>query len=185
MSNDAVSRRGFLKGTGSLIVGTLAVTSGAIAALAPTRTWALELSRLDAHQGKTLLRFTRYLYPHETLDDAAYALVVKSLDEEAAGQASVRALLDEGIARLDADAGDQWLKLGRERQFAAVKALEGTPFFEKVRSTAVVALYSNELSYAHFGYPGPKGNAGYLHRGFDDLKWLAQPPATASGPIPS
>ncbi|HEU0230792.1 MAG TPA: tat (twin-arginine translocation) pathway signal sequence [Burkholderiaceae bacterium] len=153
--------------------------------LAPTKTWALELDTLDSHQGKTLLRFTRYLYPHKTLEDAVYALVVKNLDEDAAKDQSLRKLLADGVANMDKTAKGNWLSADGARQFAEVKALAGTPFFEKVRSTAVVALYSNELAYAHFGYPGPKGATGYLHRGFNDLKWLVSPPASASGPVPN
>ncbi len=184
MSGDSISRRDFLRESGSVIVGTLALTNGAIAMLAPTKTWALELGSLDAHQGKALLQFTRYLYPHKTLEDAAYALVVKNLDHDAAGDAKVRELLTTGVADLDKSAGGNWLGINAADRFTYVNALDGTPFFEKVRSTAVVALYSNELTYAHFGYPGPKGNAGYLRRGFNDLKWLVSPPAAASGPLP-
>lgn len=184
MPNNSASRRKFLKDTGSVIIGTLAMTSGGIAMLAPTKTWALELTSLDSHQGKTLLRFSRHLYPHKTLEDAAYALVVKNLDQDAAADQSVHKLLADGVASLDKTAGGNWLGVDDTKQFSEVKAIVGTPFFEKMRSTAVVALYSNELSYAHFGYPGPKGNIGYLRRGFDDLKWLVSPPAVASGPIP-
>lgn len=185
MSEDSVSRRDFLKETGSVIVGTLAMTNGAIAMLAPTKTWALELGNLNSHQGKTLLQFTRYLYPHETLEDAVYALVIKNLDHDAANDRTVHALLGDGVANLDKAAGGDWLGLGDTERFAHVKSLAGTPFFEKVRSTAVVTLYNNELAYAHFGYPGPKGSEGYLHRGFNDLKWLVSPPTAASGPIPN
>lgn len=179
------SRRDFLKGSGAVIIGTLAASGGPIALLAPTSTWALEMTRLDEHQGKTLLQFTRHLYPHKTLEDAAYALVVKSLDEDARSSQDAHDLLADGVAHLDEASGGDWLGLDDTQRFEQVKALAGTPFFEKVRSTAVVALYSNELAYAHFGYPGPKGTAGYLRRGFNDLTWLPELPDTASGPVPA
>lgn len=180
-----IPRRRFLQGSGAAIFGSLSLATGPIALLAPARAWALELSTLDEHQGKTLLQFTRHLYPHESLEDAVYALVVKDLDEGAGKDDSVHQLLTEGVAGLDQAAGGDWLAADEAKRFAEVKALEGTAFFEKVRSTAVVSLYSNELAFAHFGYPGPKGNSGYLHRGFNDLKWLDEPPASASGPIPA
>lgn len=183
MSNPAISRRTFLKGSGSVLMGTLAVTSGPIAMLAPSASWALPLNKLSTHEGKTLLRFTRHLYPHKTLEDAVYALVVKDLDT-AAGDPAVHGLLSAGVRNLDGAAGGDWLALGESDQFLYVEALEGTPFFEKVRSTAVVSLYNNDMAFAHFGYPGAKGDAGYLHRGFDDLTWLPEPPAAASGPLP-
>ena len=51
-------------------------------------------------------------------------------------------------------------------------------------STAVVSLYDNDMAFAHFGYPGRKGDPGYIHRGFNDLHWLPDPPDGASGPVP-
>src|SRR5699024_9641806 len=146
--------------------------------------WAVALSTLNEHQGKTLLQFTRHLYPHDTLEDAVYALVVKDLDAAAADDPDVRQLLDTGIRRLDGAAGGNWLDLSADEQFLYVEALESSDFFEKVRSTAVVSLYNNDMAFAHFGYPGAKGDAGYLHRGFNDLNWLPELPDEASGPIP-
>lgn len=184
MSSPAISRRTFLKGSGSMLVGTLAVTGGPIAMLAPSTSWALELKKLNTHEGKTLLRFTRHLYPHDTLEDAVYALVVKDLDATAADDPAVRELLRAGVRNLNGAAGGDWLALNENDQFLYVDSLQGTPFFEKIRSTAVVSLYNNDMAFAHFGYPGSKGDAGYLHRGFDDLTWLPQPPDGASGPLP-
>jgi hypothetical protein len=67
------------------------------------------------------------------------------------------------------------------RQLGVVESIAGDPFFEKVRSTAVVSLYNNELAFAHFGYEGSSfEKSGYLNRGFDDLTWLPSPPETTS-----
>ncbi|GAB3673036.1 tat (twin-arginine translocation) pathway signal sequence [Salinisphaera aquimarina] len=185
MSDIALSRRRFLAASGSVLVGTLAASSGAIALLAPSRSWAVELKSLSTHQSKTLLQFIRYLYPHDTLDDAVYALVVKDLDDGAAAEPATRKRLVEGVAHLDDATDGNWLAADDDARFEQVKALEGTPFFENVRGTAVVSLYSNELAYAHFGYPGPRGDSGYLYRGFNDLDWLPDPADEASGPIPN
>lgn len=184
MSDTVLSRRRFLAASGGVLMGTLAASSGAIALLAPSRSWALETQSLDTHQAKTLLQFSRHLYPHKTLDDAVYALVVKDLDTAAAADPQVRQLLIDGVAELDEKSKGDWLATGEGAQFARVKALEGSPFFSKVRGTAVVSLYSNDMAYAHFGYPGAKGDSGYLYRGFNDLTWLPDPPAADSGPIP-
>ena len=78
-----LGRREFLKGTGVLI-GTLWASSSVLIALAPSRVWALELKALDDHAGKALLALIRQIFPHDKLDDAVYALVVKDLDAEAA-----------------------------------------------------------------------------------------------------
>ena len=78
-------------------------------------------------------------------------------------------------------AGGDWLALASAARLAKVTKIARNPFFEKIRSTAVVALYNNELAFAHFGYQGEAfSKGGYLERGFNDLKWLAAPPIVAS-----
>lgn len=178
-----LTRRELLKGTGVLF-GTLALSSG-LAMFAPSRAWALELQQFDSHEGQVLLAFTKRIYPHATLDDAVYALVLKDLDKKAAGDAAVHAQLSAGVKDLDKRAHGDWSKRAVGDQDADVTALAGTPFFETVRSTAVVSLYSNPLAYAHFGYGASAGDGGYLHNGFDNLSWLPDPPAEDSGLIPS
>lgn len=185
MSELTVSRRSFLKSSGAVLVGTLAITTGPISLLVPSKTWALELNKLSEHEAATLLRFSRHLYPHDTLEDAVYALVVKDLDTGAAGDSATAKLLADGVSKLDELAGGSWLELGENDQFKHVKSLEETPFFQKVRSTTVVTLYNNDMAFAHFGYPGAEGDTGYLFRGFNDLQWLPEPPDTASGPLPT
>jgi hypothetical protein len=61
-------------------------------------------------------------------------------------------------------------------QTRALRELEGSEFFELVRSTAIVEIYSDPRTWAAFGYEGPSfDKGGYLHRGFDDLDWLPDP----------
>lgn len=178
-----LTRRELLKGTGVLL-GTLAVSSP-LAMLAPSRAWALEMTGLTTRQGQVLLALTRRIYPHPSLDDAVYALVVKDLDKKAAADKSLQAMLAGGVKKLDAQAQGDWTRLPAAKQDSDTAALAGSPFFELVRSTAVVALYSNPLAYAHFGYGASEGDGGYLHKGFNDLAWLPEPPAADSGPVPS
>jgi len=178
-----LTRREWLKGTG-LLFGTLALSS-TLAALAPSRAWALELKRLDTHQGEVLLALTKRIFPHATLDDAVYALVVKDLDGKVAADASLQAQLAAGVQKLDGLGQGDWAKRSTADQDRDVAALAGAPFFETVRSTAVVALYSNPLAYAHFGYGANAGDGGYLLTGFNALAWLPDPPAQDSGPVPA
>jgi hypothetical protein len=179
----ALTRREFLRGTG-VLVGTIAATS-IFASLAPSRVWALEMQGLSTHQGEVLLQVTRQIYPHATLDDAVYALVVKDLDAKAKADPAVRQQLADGVAQLDAKAGSDWTRRAANDKAQDVAALAGTPFFNTVRSTAVVSLYSNPMAYEHFGYGASRGDGGYLHQGFNSLSWLPDPPAGASGPIPT
>jgi hypothetical protein len=171
-----------LKGAG-LIFGTLAFSS-TLAVLAPSRSWALQLQRLESHQGDVLLAMTRRIYPHEKLDSAVYALVVKDLDGKAAGDAGVHTMLSEGVRKLDTLGKGPWLGRAASDQDRDVAGLVGTPFFQMVRSTAVVTLYSNPLAFKHFGYGAQDGDGGYLFDSFNGLAWLPDPPDQDDGPVP-
>jgi len=173
-----ISRRDFIKASG-VLMGVLGASS-AFLAFAPSRAWAMELSVLSDAQGQALMSFARTLYPHETLDTAAYALVVKALDGSAKDKAALQ-MLSEGIQKLDSASGGSFVKANEDARLAAAKSIEGMPFFETVRGTTVANLYNNPIAFAHFGYQGSAWeHGGYKHRGFDDLTWLPNPPASAS-----
>lgn len=178
-SETLVDRRRFLGGVAALF-GTLAVGT-TLAALAPSRAWALEMHTLAAPEGNAVLAFAQTLYPHRTLPTAVYAFVVRDVDKAAGADAAKTATVRDGVRALDAAAGGSFVAATPDAQLAAARKLEGSPFFAMVRSTCITALYDNELAYAHFGYEGaswPKG--GYKHRGFNDLSWLPNPPEDAS-----
>ena len=63
-----------------------------------------------------------------------------------------------------------------EQQLADAKAIAGSDFFELVRSTAVVEIYSDPQTWKLLGYEGPSfAQGGYIDRGFNDLDWLPDP----------
>lgn len=177
----AISRRKFLKTGSGLLVGTLAAGSGVLASLAPSRTWALSLSALNESEGDGILKVTRGIFPHDTLDDAVYALVVKDLDSAAAKDVAVAELLRDGLRQLNKLANGDWASLDYLARENLVVKMAGSDFFEKIRGTAVVSLYNNEMAWAHFGYEGASyDKGGYFDRGFQDLDWLPDPSAKAS-----
>jgi hypothetical protein len=177
--NLPLARRGFLKGSG-ILMGTL-VAGTPIALLAPSPVWALELKALSKAEGEALMKMGRTLYPHKKLPDAVYALLAKDLDAAAAGDAATATLLKDGIAALDQAVGGRFARASDARRLAAVKAIEGSPFFGAVRGKCITSLYDNDMAYAVFGYPGSAWEkGGYITRGFQDLKWLPAPPAAAS-----
>ena len=174
-------RRDFLKGSG-ILMGTLA-SGSLVASLAPSHAWALELKTLTTAEGETIMAMGRVLYPHAKLPDAVYALLSKALDGKAAGDAAAAKTLREGIAQLNQKAGGAFGKAGAGKKLEIVKGMEGTPFFGMVRGECITALYDNDMAYAVFGYPGSAWEkGGYITRGFQDLKWLPNPPAEASPP---
>ena len=175
----ALTRREFLKGAG-ILTGTLAASS-ILSALAPSRAWALELKTLASAQGDTLLQMGKVLYPHKGLPDAVYALLAKDFDAAAGKDPKTAQMLGEGVAALDKAAGGGFVTASDAKKLEAVKSLEGTPFFNTVRGQCITSLYDNDMAFAHFGYPGPSWDkGGYINRGFNDLKWLPDAPASAS-----
>ena len=180
MSNKGMNRRQFLRTSGAAAAGAAAVASGGIL-MAPDGAWALQLSTLGEHEGQTLLLMTRDIYPHDTLSDMYYAGVVGGLDAEAKDNKETAALLKEGVAALDKAHGMKWTELSPGYRLEVLTAMQDQPFFQKVRGTAVVALYNNKLVWRHFGYEGASFDfGGYYDRGFDDLNWLARPDLEAS-----
>ena len=176
-----ISRRHFLKTGSGVLMGTLAASSGVLATLAPSRSWALTLNSLSNVEGNKILKVTRGIFPHDTLDDAVYALVVKDLDTAAANDAGVASLLRDGLKQLDESASGDWAGLDYLARENLVIKMAGTEFFEKIRGTSVVSLYNNEMAWAHFGYEGASyDKGGYFDRGFQDLDWLPDPDADAS-----
>jgi hypothetical protein len=124
--------------------------------------------QLSAHALDTTLRVARVMFPHDMLPDVAYAKVVKALEPEAE-------TVEQGVAALDDPT--PFVALDADAQLAALRAAEGSDYFELVRATAVVELYDNPLVWKAFGYEGPSAHlGGYIDRGFDDLDWLPDPP---------
>ena len=180
MNGKGMNRRQFLQTSGIAAAGTAAVASGAVL-MAPDGAWALQLSTLDEHQARTLLQMCRQLYPHDGLGDIYYVGVVEALDGEASSNAQTADLLKNGVAELDKAMGLDWLGLSDGNQLEALRSMEDSDFFQKVRGTTGVALYNNKLVWRHFGYEGASyGFGGYMERGFDDLNWVPDPPEEAS-----
>ena len=180
MSQNGINRRDFLK---SSAVGAAAV-SGAAGLTASQPALALQLDTLTEHEGKTLLGMTRQLYPHDLLGDQYYADVVAELDAEAGDNGDTQQLIKDGVAQLDNAMGIKWIDLSDGHRLGVLKSLQETPFFQKVKSKTLVSLYNNPLVWRHFGYEGESfSKGGYIHRGFNDLSWLPDPPDDASPPV--
>jgi len=174
-----LTRREFLRGSG-ILTGTLAASS-VLASLAPSRTWAVELGTLNQAEGEALIKMGRTLYPHGKLQDAVYALLAKDLDADAAKSADTLKVLRDGVAELDKAAGGSFASASAAKQLEVVKAMDGTPFFNAVRGKCITSLYNNEMAFASFGYEGAAyDKGGYITRGFQDIKWLPDPPKAAS-----
>jgi hypothetical protein len=174
-----MKRREFLKRSAVVAAGAAAAVSGVSVA-----SYAVESSKpatLDEHQSTTIRTMARQIYPHNRLEDADYQKVVDNLDEEAAKTSATAKLLTDGVAMLDRGRSKKFVDLAPDEQVAVLEEIDKTPFFQKVQSTALVAIYNNPDVWKKLGYPGasyPIG--GYIHHGFNDLNWLPNPPDFAS-----
>lgn len=180
MSKRILDRREFLKSAGVTTAVVVAAASGSMI-LAANRAWAMTLETLGQNEAETLLQMTRRLYPHEALGDIYYAEVVEALDQKALADTSLVELVKNGVTQLDQALGVPFVKLSPGTQLEAMRSIESTDFFQKMRGHTVVALYNNKNVWPTFGYQGSSWEeGGYLYRGFQDAGWTMEPDAEAS-----
>lgn len=167
-----VSRRSFVTSSSAALVVT------ATAVIHPIEAWGLEAKGFAPAAVQTLIQTSRDIYPHDRLADRFYAVAVKDFDTKAAADAKLKALFEDGVAKLDAAAraahGVPYVQLGwEEDRVALLKRIETTPFFKTLRSGLVTGLYNQKEAWPLFGYEGSSADkGGYIDRGFDDLTWL-------------
>ena len=165
------SRRAILK-------GSAAAVPAAAAGLSVADAWADDGKALTAPQLKTMVKMARDIYPHDAIGDVYYITAIKPWDKKAAGDPAVKAMLSEGVARLDADARDRFKAAYVDVPWEAdrvtlLQGVEHTDFFKKVRADMVVSLYNQHELWPKFGYEGSSAEyGGYLARGFNDIDWL-------------
>jgi hypothetical protein len=175
-----MKRREFLKTGALIVVGTTAAASALIAE-ASTGETTPALAVFNPHEAQTLFQMARRIFPHQQIGDAPYWKVVADLDAASKSDPAVAKLIADGVAQLDSAPGGKFVGLDKQRQVAALKAIADTPFFQKVRGVELVTLYSDPAVWKSLGYQGPAYRyGGYIHRGFDDLAWLPNPPQSAS-----
>jgi hypothetical protein len=169
------NRRVFLQGAATALPVVAAATS---AGLGITDAWADDATALTPATLKTMVKVARDIYPHDFLVDSYYVTAIKPWDGKAAKDPAVKAMLEEGVRRLDQDAHDRH-KLAYAQvpweidRIALLQGIEQTDFFKKVRSDLVVSLYNQEELWPKFGYEGSSAeHGGYIKRGFNDIDWL-------------
>ncbi|MFC5067346.1 gluconate 2-dehydrogenase subunit 3 family protein [Flaviflagellibacter deserti] len=168
------SRRFLLKAAAAA-VPTAAIVSAT--GLSIDDAWA-EGGVLEPSTMKTLVKVARDIYPHDFLGDVYYIAAIKPWNDKAAADPQVKAMLEDGVRRLDQDAKDRhkttYADLGWEDdRVALLRGVQHTDFFNKVRSDLVVSLYNQKELWPKFGYEGSSAeHGGYLTRGFNDIDWL-------------
>lgn len=168
------SRRFLLKAAATAVPAAAVATA---AGLSIEDAWA-EGGALQPATLKTLVKVARDIYPHDFLGDVYYITAVKPWNDKAGADPAVKALIEDGVGRLDGDAKDRhatsYADVGWEDdRVALLRGIEHTDFFKKVRSDLVVSLYNQHELWPKFGYEGSSAeHGGYLARGFNDVDWL-------------
>ena len=133
-----------------------------------------EVASLRSQMMATITAAARTMYPHDALPDEVYARVADKLVEAADGSPETARTIEEGVAVLNDDR--VFAELSADLQLKVLEGIEDTDFFELVRSTAVVEVYTDERTWQLVGYEGPSfDKGGYIDRGFNDLDWLPDP----------
>jgi hypothetical protein len=176
-----MKRREFLKTGAMAVVGTAVAASGLIAEASAAEGALPKFAILKPHEAQTLLQVSRQIFPHRKVNDAPYWRVVSQLDAAAQADPSVAKMLTDGVAQLDSTQASKFVELNDKQKVDALKSIETTPFFQKVRGLELQTLYSDPDVFKAMAYQGASYSiGGYLHHGFDDLAWLPDPPQSAS-----
>lgn len=129
---------------------------------------------LSSRTMATITAAARSMYPHDALPDDLYARVGDKLAEAAREDSAAARTIEDGVSALNGDR--PFAELSADERLQALKAIEDSEFFELVRSTAVVEVYSDPRAWQVLGYEGPSfDRGGYIDRGFNDLDWLPDP----------
>lgn len=168
-----LTRRGFFKVAGKTGLGVYLVWGGANSGswLKPNIALAADLKALSDKEARDMLAMARDLFPHDKLGDEFYWVVVESIDKEMAGSSELAARIREGFAEMSQAFGKEFSQLSVDNQIAAMKKVEGTPFFSDMLNKTSFYFYNNKNVWPKFGYEGSSWEkGGYINRGFNDIK---------------
>lgn len=169
------NRRVFLQGAATAVPVVAVATS---AGLGIEDAWADDGAALTPATLKTLVKVARDIYPHDFLGDSYYITAIKPWDGKAAKDPAVKAMLNDGVNRLNQDARDRHKVPYAEVPWEAdrvelLQRIEQTDFFKTIRGDLVVSLYNQKEVWPKFGYEGSSAEqGGYIKRGFADIDWL-------------
>ena len=171
-----LNRRSLMRGGATLLPAAALASVGVT--ISATDVLAADATAVTAHTMATLVKMARDIYPHDKIADSFYITAAKPWDTKAGTDPAFKTMLTEGVQAVDLDAkkkfGTDYLNTGwEEDRLVVLRAIEQTPFFQKLRGDLVVSLYNQPAIWPKFGYEGSSAeHGGYIARGFDDIDWL-------------
>jgi hypothetical protein len=122
-------RRELIQSMG-MLTGVLAAGSP-LALLAPGRVWAADLTSLTSAEGAMLMAVARTIAPHDKLEDAAYAVVIKAIDGVVKNDAPLLKVIQDGVKQMPAG----FAKADEATRVAALRRIESTLSFRHCADT--------------------------------------------------
>ena len=159
-------------------IGALLKVSAAIAvarsAISGVKASAADATRsLTPHEIETLRGISFLLFPFPELGAAPYDRIVSGVSSAAASDASLRQLIGDGVASLDAARDNDFLSLDESTQIEVLARIEATPIFQYLLQKTRDDLFNNPVVWVHIGYQGSSMEfGGYIDRGLNDIDWL-------------
>lgn len=127
-------------------------------------------------QRATLVAVLREVFPHDAFPEGPYERTADGVLAAVTGSVWSTMTLLNGLDSIKALAAGDFRALDEADTGRILQHVAGTPFFDLIRATAVVALYDDEEVWALLGYEGASvDKGGYIDRGFNDLDWLPEP----------
>ena len=167
------SRRQFLKTSSA---ATMMIMGGAV--INQQEAWGMETKALQPQTMQTLIQMARDIFPHDRFPDKVYAMAVKTYDDSAVEDETLKSMIEDGVTELNTtannDYGFDYTQVGWENdRNALLKQVESGDLFQKLRGDLIVSIYNNHDVWAILGYEGESfSKGGYIERGFNDLEWL-------------
>ena len=143
------------------------------------QTKQIDAASLTDEEILSLTRIIQHILPHSRLDTQVYIDAVMVLADRAGNSTSFKRELQDGITGLNAE--NDWLQQADADQIKALKNIDQSSFFRILQTTALEQVYRDERTWELVGYEGEAIKfGGYLHRGFNDIDWLPDPPGAAN-----
>lgn len=143
------------------------------------------LQALDADDARDLLVIVRRLIPLTGATEKIYFAIVAALDSVASRSPEDSKLLKSGLDAARERFSGSLAAVSDDDLDRYLQAIERQAFFQRLYGVSLPVFFGDSAVWELIGYEGESfSKGGYLTRGFNDLDWLPEPPATAQGPLP-
>ncbi|TRZ99602.1 MAG: hypothetical protein D4R84_01630 [Rhodocyclaceae bacterium] len=151
----------------------------------PSLAGAAAVKSIVSRDVAVLRLLCRRILPLRRIGERSYDQVIRTLQAQAGSNPELARLLADGSAQMRKDLGRGWRNAKAPVLTDYLRRVEATHYFKALHDATLFTLINQPTVWAATGYEGESfSKNGYLGRGFNDLKWLPEPPASVMGPVP-